>query len=186
MCNKFIRLTVQSDELNIKYRIYVGIEEKHLEIPIGCVKTRFYSVATGQLDWAPTTTVQPGRQSGSQAHWSGRVYSVLLGSLQLLIMTSSEEYLEPNIVRSVRMEERTRIENRNKLWELVDRRNDALLYNKMGKPGFARYVEKLGQRESFKMLFQDCQRYKMLPSDHHIFIAFRVEIQATLLHLPEG
>ena len=56
-------------------------------------------------------------------------------------MISSEEYLEP-IVRSVRMEERTRIENRKKLWELVDRKNDALLYNKMGKSGFARYMGK--------------------------------------------
>ena len=37
------------------------------------------------------------------------------------------------------MEEIARIENRKKLWELVDRRNDALLYNKMGKPGFARW-----------------------------------------------
>ena len=53
-------------------------------------------------------------------------------------MSSSEESLEPNIVRSVRLEERTRIENRKKLWDLVDRRNDADLYNKMGKPGFAR------------------------------------------------
>ena len=53
-------------------------------------------------------------------------------------MSSSEEILEPTIVRSLRMEERVRIENRKKLWELVDRRNDTLLYNKMGKPGFAR------------------------------------------------
>ena len=63
-------------------------------------------------------------------------------------MTSSEEYLEPNIVRSVRMEERARIENRNKLWELVDRRNDALLYNKMGKPGFARYIQGVSVKSS--------------------------------------
>ena len=55
-------------------------------------------------------------------------------------MSGSEELLEPNIVRSVRMEEKNRIENRKKLWELVDRRNDALLYNKMGKAGFARYT----------------------------------------------
>ena len=60
-----------------------------------------------------------------------------------LNMSSSEEFLEPNIVRSVRMEEKTRIENRKKLWELVDRKNDALLYNKMGKSGFARYMGKL-------------------------------------------
>ena len=53
-------------------------------------------------------------------------------------MSCSEEILEPNIVRSLRMEERVRIENRKKLWELVDRRNDTLLYNKMGKPGFSR------------------------------------------------
>ena len=64
-------------------------------------------------------------------------------------MNSSEEFLEPNIVRSVRMEEKTRIENRQKLWELVDRRNDALLYNKMGKSGFARYTGRFDQKESY-------------------------------------
>ena len=36
------------------------------------------------------------------------------------------------------------------------------------------------------LTIQDCQRYKMLPSDHHISIAFRVKIQATRLHLPKG
>lgn len=53
-------------------------------------------------------------------------------------MSSEEEFPEPNFDRRVRMEDKTRIENRRQLWELVDRRNDTLLYNKMGKPGFAR------------------------------------------------
>ena len=72
-------------------------------------------------------------------------------------MSGSEELLEPSIVRSVRMEEKNRIENRKKLWELVDRRNDALLYNKMGKSGFARYIWESFEHNFFYISLQDSQ-----------------------------
>ena len=49
---------------------------------------------------------------------------------------SSESESELSFCRRVRMEDRSKLENRRKLWDLVDRRNDCQLYQKMGQPGF--------------------------------------------------